>query len=293
MIVITAPTSTIGSQVLAHLIESGESLRVIARDPSKLPDAVRQAAEVIEGSHGDRAVVEEAFDGADALFWLLPPDPTAPSVEAAYLDFTRPAAEVLHRGSIRHVVGVSALGRGTEMADRAGYVAGSLAMDDMIGWTGVNYRALTMPSFMDNIARQVASIRDRGVIVSPIGGDRKMPSCATKDIAAVAADLLLDRSWTGVEERPVLGPEDISFEDMAQVISELVGKPVRFERTSPESYKARFEQFGMSPAMAQGMLDMAMAKDAGIDNAVIRTPQWSTPTSFRAWCETVLKPALG
>ena len=292
MIVVTAPTSTIGSQVLAQLIESGETVRVIARDPSKLSDAARAAAEVIEGSHGDRAVVERAFDGADALFWLLPPDPKASSVGAAYLDFTRPAAEILRHGSISHVVGISALGRGTEVSEHAGYITGSLAMDDMIGWTGVNYRALTMPSFMDNILRQAASIRERGVIVSPIAGDRKMPTCATKDIAAVAAELLRDRSWTGVEERPVLGPEDLSFEEMARIISEVVGKPVRFERIPPESYKARFEQFGMSPAMAQGMLDMALAKDAGIDNAVVRTPQWSTPTSFRAWCETVLKPVV-
>jgi hypothetical protein len=37
---------------------------------------------------------------------------------------------------------------------------------------------------------------------------------------------------------------------------------------------------------------MALAKDSGLDNAVTRTPQSSTPTSFRQWCEEVLKPAI-
>ena len=48
----------------------------------------------------------------------------------------------------------------------------------------------------------------------------------------------------------------------------------------------------MSDAMAQGMTDMAWAKNEGIDNAVKRTPENSTPTSFRPWCEGILKPAV-
>jgi hypothetical protein len=37
---------------------------------------------------------------------------------------------------------------------------------------------------------------------------------------------------------------------------------------------------------------MAWAKNEGLDNAVQRTPQNSTPTSFRHWCEEVLKPTV-
>ena len=50
--------------------------------------------------------------------------------------------------------------------------------------------------------------------------------------------------------------------------------------------------FGMSEAMAQGMTDMAAAKNEGIDNSVRRTQENSTPTSFRQWCEEVLRPAV-
>ena len=44
--------------------------------------------------------------------------------------------------------------------------------------------------------------------------------------------------------------------------------------------------------MAQGMTDMAAAKNQGLDNAVQRTPETATPTSFREWCEDVLKPRI-
>jgi uncharacterized protein YbjT (DUF2867 family) len=145
---------------------------------------------------------------------------------------------------------------------------------------------------MDNTIRQVAPIRDQGMFFSPIAGDRKLPTVATRDIAAAAARLLLDAGWSGVGEVPLLGPEDLSFNDMAEVISDVLGKEIRFQQNTFEAYKDRFVSFGMSDAMAQGMTDMAWAKNEGIDNGVQRTPENSTPTSFRQWCERVLRPAV-
>jgi uncharacterized protein YbjT (DUF2867 family) len=289
MIVITTPTGLIGHQVLENLLDSGEPLRVVTRDAAALPVAVREQVQVVEGSHGDPAIVDRAFADADAVFWLTPPHPRAPSVHAAYVDFTRPAADAFRRHGVGHVVGVSALGRGTRWADHAGFVTGSLAMDDLIADTGVAYRALTNPSFMDNIARQAESIAKEGLFFSPIDGDRKLPAVATCDIATAASRLLVDTSWTGFDEVPLLGPADLSFNDMAHVISDVLGTPVRFQQTTFDAYKDRFVGFGMSDAMAQGQTDMAAAKNEGIDNAIARTLQNSTSTSFRQWCEQVLK----
>jgi uncharacterized protein YbjT (DUF2867 family) len=165
-------------------------------------------------------------------------------------------------------------------------------MDDLIGASGVAFRALANPSFMDNTVRQAPSIKDQDLFFSPIAGDRKLPSVATRDIATAASRLLLDTTWTRVSEVPLLGPEDLSFNDMAEIMSEVLGKEVRFQQTTFEAYKARFLTFGMSDAMAQGMTDMAWAKNEGLDNGVVRTPENSTPTSFRQWCEEVLKPAV-
>jgi uncharacterized protein YbjT (DUF2867 family) len=292
MIVITTPTGLIGHQVLDNLLDSGEPIRVVTRDPAALPVEVHEQVEVVEGSHGDPAIVDRAFADADAVFWLTPPNPRAPSVHAAYVDFTRPAADAFRRHGVEHVVGVSALGRGTRWADHAGFVTGSLAMDDLIADTGVAYRALTNPSFMDNIARQAESIAKQGLFFSPIDGDRKLPAVATCDIATAASRLLVDTSWTGFDEVPLLGPADLSFNDMARVISDVLGTPVRFQQTTFDAYKDRFVGFGMSDAMAQGQTDMAAAKNEGMDNAVARTPQNSTSTSFRQWCEKELKPLV-
>ena len=44
--------------------------------------------------------------------------------------------------------------------------------------------------------------------------------------------------------------------------------------------------------MAQGMVDMAAAQNDGFCDTEPHTSQSATPTSFRQWCQKVLKPAV-
>lgn len=290
MIVVTTPTGAIGRQLLNNLLRSGQPIRVIVRDSSSLRPEIRARIEVVEGSHGDAAVVGRAFAGAEAVFWLVPPDPRAVSVEAAYVDFSRPACAAIQSQGVKRVVGVSAVGRG--VMENAGPSSASWAMDDLIASTGVGYRALTMPSMMDNLLWQVEPIKTMGMFFSPIDGDLKAPTCAKRDIAAVAAKLLLDPSWAGRDHVAVLGPEDLSFNDMAATMSDVLGKPMRFQQIPMEAFRSQLLKGGSSEPMAQAMVDMLGAKNQGLDNHELRTPQSTTPTSFRQWCEEVLRPAV-
>jgi len=265
---------------------------IVVRDPARVPEAIRDKVEIVTGSHGDPATVKNAFRNADAVFWLVPPDPAAQSVEAAYVEFTRPACDAFLSEGVRHVVGVSSLGRNTPLAARAGNITASLMMDDLIASTGVNYRALTCSSFMDNILRQVASIRSQGVISSPTRNDLKIATCATRDIAAAAARLLTDRSWSGTAEVPLPGPEELTFNDMAQVVSEVLGRPVRFEETALDALKSGLLRFGRSEAMAQAVVDMMTAVNQGIYSNAHRVEESEPATSFRQWCREVLYPAI-
>ena len=92
----------------------------------------------------------------------------------------------------------------------------------------------------------------------------------------------------------MLGPEDLSGNDMAAIAAEVLGIPVRYQQIPRQAYKDRLTGAGVSEAMAQGMLDMMIAKDNGLDLGVARTPQHAidTPTTFRQWCEDTLKPAV-
>jgi uncharacterized protein YbjT (DUF2867 family) len=250
MIAVTAPTSTIGSQVVERLLDSEEDVRVIVRDPGRLPTAVRDRCETVVGSHRDAAVIGPALRGVDALFWLTPPDLTAPDPVTAYRGASRAGAEAVATHGVGHVVGVSALGRGTPVAHRAGHVTGSLAMDDLFA-AATHYRALANATFMDNTLRAAAAVHATATLTSTTAPDHRLPLVATRDIADAATGLLLDRSWTGFAETPLLGPEDLSGNDMAAVLTEvladLLGRPVRYSQMDPALAERAMLQHGASP----------------------------------------------
>ncbi|MEU5263085.1 NAD(P)H-binding protein [Amycolatopsis sp. NPDC021455] len=291
MIVITAPTGNIGRRLLPLLAESGQEVRVVVRDPARLPESVRGRVEVVTGSHGDAATVERAFAGADAVFWLVPPDGSL-TPEAAYSGFTRPAARAFAAHGVGHVVGVSALGRGTPQVARAGLVTASLAMDDLIAGSGVAYRALACPSFYENLLEEAGSIREDGVFTDTIAADRPVPLVAVADIAATAAGLLLDRSWTGVGSVPVLGPQDLSPDDLARIMTEELGRPVRYRRQPLDELRSTMLGYGLNAAFVEGMVEMKRAKDEGLDSGVVRSSRARPATGFAQWCAETLKPAI-
>lgn len=297
MIVVTTPTGQIGRQVLDRLLDAPDGtdamagIRVIARDPARLSERVREHVEVVRGSHADPAVLEEACAGVDRVFWLVPPTPGADSVEGHFRDFTEPLLEVIGRQGVERVVSVSTLGRG--VAKNAGQISASLAMDEAIAATSVHYRALCPPFLMENLLGQAESIRDAGVFFLATPEDRVLRTCATLDIAATAARLLLDGSWTGQDDVPLVGPDDLSPEGMARVVSEVLDRPVRVQRASSADYRATVLRFGASEAWAQGLVDMVEAlNDQGFYGAVEPSTPESAPTGFRQWCEDVLRPTV-
>lgn len=290
MIVVTTPTGHIGSQVVKHLLDANETVRVIARDPAKLAPEVQAKVEVVQGSTDDEGVLLHALEGAESLFWLVPPDFSANQAEDYYLRFARPAARAIKTQGVKRVVSISALGRG--WPKEAGLVAAAWACDAEIENTGVDFRALACPGFMENAMFQLEPLKNAGMFFSVEPGDVKMPRAATRDIAATGAKLLLDRSWTGQGHVAVLGPENLSNDDLAAIMTEVIGKPIRYQQIPAEAFKAPLLQRGSTEAFAQAYLNMMVAKGEGLDNTEPRTPENTTPTSFRQWCEEVLKPAM-
>ncbi len=290
MIVVTTPTGNIGRHVVQHLLDADETVRVIVRDAGNLPQEVLDRVEIVEGSHGDAAIVDRAFDGAEAVFWVAPPTPSE-TLDDTYINFTCPAAEAIRRLRVQRVVVVTALGRGTEWEDRAGLVTASIRMVDLLGETGAAVRGLAMPSFMENALQQVDAIK-QGQMFGPLDPDRKLPHTATRDMGSASARLLQDRSWTGQEDVPLVGPQDLSFNDIAAILSDVLSREVRYHQVPFDAFKAQLMQRGMSDEFATGYVDMMRAKNEGMDNAAERTSANTAPTTFRQWAEDELKPAL-
>ncbi|SEP66286.1 Uncharacterized conserved protein YbjT, contains NAD(P)-binding and DUF2867 domains [Streptomyces sp. yr375] len=293
MIVVTTPTGQIGREVLARLLDAGEGsvpVRVIARDPAALAPQVRERVEVVQGSHADPGVLKEACQGADQVFWLLPPNPAAPDSEAYYGAFTDRLCEVIEAQGMERVVAVSTLGRG--VARNAGMISAGLAMDERIAATGVHYRALCPPALMENTLRQAAAIRDTGVFATPHVTDRVLRLCATRDVGAAAARLLLDDSWTGRADVPLVSADDLTPEGMAAVLAEVLGRPVRTRFVPVTELGAGLLRTGAVEGWVRSYADMVTAQNEQGFYGVSQLPTPDlAPTTFRQWCEEVLRPA--
>ena len=290
MIVVTTPTGNIGRVVVQKLLNAGKSVRVIARDPSKLSQQVRDKADIVKGSHNDTKLVTEALKGADSVFFCCPPSMQATNVEEYYASFAKAVAAGIKANSVKRAVTITSGGRGVK---NAGMINASLSADEIILASGVNCRSLLCGSFMENMFGQMQPLKHQGMFTGARSATLKAPTVATSDIGAVAAKFLLDDSWTGQEDIPVHGAEDLSNDDMAAITSEVLGKPIRYQEIPKDKFKEIITQYGGTEATAQSLVDMFTASETQkFYEFEPRTAETTTPTTFKQWCETVLKPAL-
>ncbi|MFI2644429.1 NAD(P)H-binding protein [Streptomyces sp. NPDC018610] len=288
MIVVTTPTGQIGSRLVLRLLDQDRKVRVVVRDASRLDDSVRERVETVVGSHDDPAVLDQALSGAEALFWLVPPNPRAPSALTHYVHFARAGAAAVARHDVGHVVGVSSAGHGWPVP--AGVLSAAFAMDAELSASGAAYRALSMPFYMENLLRQLDAICAQGAFHLTCAGDLPLALIATRDIAGVAAGLLTDLSWTGQRNLPVFGPDRLTPDGMAEVIGEELGRPVAYRRVAIDDYASLLRSQGAGDQTVKDVTDAFAAQDHGIYDE-----DWAaaepTRTDFRTWCREVLKPA--
>ena len=284
MIVVTTPTGHIGSAVVARLADAGTPFRVISRDPSKVPDGV----EVVPGSHGDPAVLDAALAGADALFWLVPPDFTIAGFTQYYRDFTAPACEAIVRHGVGRVVVVSTLGDGPD----AGTLTAALDMEEQLRDTGAAVRSLRLPSFMENLLWQRDALATQGAFFMASRGDRVLPLVSTDDAGAVAAELLLDDTWDGQGGIPVIGTGDLTPVGMAEVMSDVLGRTISYVEISLNDYMKQLREHGASDGAARDLAAMVAAQNRGFYDRDPYLARTRGGESFRAWCRRVLMPAL-
>jgi uncharacterized protein YbjT (DUF2867 family) len=289
VILITTPTGRIGSQVLIRLLERDDAVRVIVRDPARLDAGIRRRVQVVVGSHDDPAVLDESMRGVDGLLWLVPPSVVAASAEEHYLGFARPAAEAIRRHCVAHVVAVSSAGHAWPA--RAGLLSAAFAMDAEITRTGAAYRALSPPFFMENLLGQVGAIREHGVFSLANAADRPLATVAIRDVADIAAPLLADRSWSGQQNLPVFGPDRLTPNEMADVISGALDRTVSFRQLTLADVASALAGRGASAGVVRDVIEMIAAVDAGVYDAD-QEAAYSGSTDFRTWCRDVLRPAV-
>lgn len=290
MIVITTPTGNNGSKVLEQLLKTDEKLRVIVRDADKLPDQAKEKVEVIEGSLDDPKVLSKAYEGADALFFVIPPSFEYNDVDEYYLNFAKPTCEAINERQVKRVVFVSGTSLGSDK--NAGPMWSSYLVEKELEASSAATRILHCGTYMENLLKMIEPMKSKGQFSNAVPANLKYPWVATKDNADAAVRLLLDKTWTGHGSVGVLGPEDMSHGDAAKIISKVIGKEIGYQEISDEELKATMLKIGAAEAGAQALVDLCDSIKKGTFSVVKRTPEVSSLTTFHDWCETVFRPAF-
>ena len=203
-------------------------------------------------------------------------------MNAYYEEFAKVATEAVKNAGTERIVYVS--GGGKESNLQAGLITALHRGEDIISQSGASVRALRCPVFFETLLYQKTSLKETGTFSLPMDGNYRSPQIAVKDIASKAVEFLTDQSWTGVEGFAVHGPADISYNEIARQMSELTGRPIRFQQVSPEDYrKTLWKQHHTSEAFATSLTEMLTAIGNGLYDTEPRTEASTTPTTIKQW----------
>jgi uncharacterized protein YbjT (DUF2867 family) len=287
-IVITTPAGHIGSRVLQQLLKAGADVSVIVRHPEKLSDSVRSKVKVHQGSLSDAGFVTKALQRASAVLWLTPHDYAHPDVAAYHLEMGDTAAAVIKANKVPRVVNISSAGA---QLKNAGPISGMGIVERKLNEVAENIVHLRPGFFMENFLSQIEPIKGEGAVYDLAPVDKQYPIVAVQDIGDVAAGLLLDTKWSGQNIRGVHGPADLTFAEVAKILGDSIGKPVKYVQITPDQAYQTFLGIGASPGFAKGLIEMYQAVSQPGSVAEPRTPQTTTPTTMREWADTVFRSA--
>jgi uncharacterized protein YbjT (DUF2867 family) len=288
-IVVTTPTGNIGSRVVQLILQAGARPTLLARHPERLDPRVLERAEVIRTDLADSDAVVRATRGADALFWLAPfnADPDADPV-AWYAQLGCTAARAITENGIARTVFISSVG--AEKRTGVGEIAGLASTEMALDATGSSVLHLRCGYFYTNL--DLDSLR-RGVVRIPAAIDYPQPWVDPRDIGDIAAARLLNSGWSGRNVQAVHGPEDLTLIQVAQILTEALGRPIHAETISEDALRASLRAGGFGDKQVEGMVGMSAVMRPDFVPEDDRSIVTTTPTTLAAWAHARLRPLLG
>jgi len=179
-ILITTPGGMFGRTIIPELLAPEFSVRVISRNPHRLPGEIREQVEIVRGSIDNAGALREALEGVDALFWCIPRAPIGePNLGAYYERFARAASQAIREAETPRVVSVS-----------ASPISALHAAEEFLNDSGAAVRHLRCASLADNTP---------------------LPTSIVTHITDLALRLLVRTDWNGVDALSISGPSDSYF----------------------------------------------------------------------------------
>lgn len=281
MITVMGATGNTGKKISEALLKAGEQVRALGRSESKLEELKNAGAEVVAGDTNDAVFLTKTFRGSDAVYTLLPTDPTSPDYRVEQDRQGEAIVRAVRESGVRYVVALSSVG--ADLSDGNGAIAGLHAQEERLRRiAGVNVLLLRPVSFFENFYGSLEIIRHEGINADSVAADLAVPMVATRDIADVAAKALKARDWTGIVVRELLGPRDLSYAEATSILGKAIGKPdLQYVQLSYDDEVSALTRAGLSESFARLYAEMTRGFNEGtVKPLEVRTEKSTTPMRF-------------
>jgi len=229
-IVVTGATGQLGRLIVEHLINRGVApaeITAVGRNTARLADLAATGVATAVIDYTDPASLAAAFAGADLLM-LVSSSEVGQRVAQHTNAITAAAA-----AGVGRIVYTSA-----PKADTSALILAPdhKATEEALRASGVPFTILRNGWYTENYAAAVQQAREMGVYLTS-AGDGRVASASRTDYAEAAAVVL---TTPGHENTVYELAGDVAWSgaEMAQALTEVVGRPVVFTAVSPEEHTA-------------------------------------------------------
>ena len=252
MLVIAGVTGHVGSVVAKELLAKGQKIKVIVRDAAKGAEWSKKGAELAVGSLDDQAFLTGALRGAKAFFALLPAD-----MRGDFYANQRKTADAIagavKASAVPHVVMLSSVG--ADQATGNGPVRGLHYLENALTNAGTRLSAIRAGGFQENVDQALAPAKKAGIYPSFMpSADMAVPMIATRDIGALAAELMLTQPAKN-EIVDLLGPA-YSARQVAEKLGQKLGKPLQVVDVPQSGWVGALTQGGVPQQVAEALAEM-------------------------------------
>ncbi len=280
MILVTCAGGKTGRAVIPAFARAGLRVRaMVSRPESESAIAGLGAAETVSGGLADPDSVASAMRGGDAVYYIAPnmtPD------ERAIGDVVIAAAKA---AGVRRFVFHSTLH--TQIEALPHHWARHFVEQDLIE-SGLDFTILQCGSYMQNMLPAWKKMAETGVHAMAYDIDAPMSLVDLDDIAAAATTVLTEDGYGhGIFE--LCGPA-ITLREKAEILTRVLGKPIRAEKEPLEAFLDHARAIGLSDFTVRTMEKMFPHYDA---HGLVGNPKilgWilgRAPTDFEAFARRV------
>lgn len=238
-ILVTGASGTIGSSIIAELQKMGADLEVMRSKPDESSAVATRVADF-----SDQAALTRAFTGIETLFLLFPLVP-------GKRELARNAAAAATAAGVKYVVRSSGAGADAGSSFALPRLQGEI--DDILRATGIPTTFLRPAGFMQNYVNYQSEAIKAGTIYMADGG-QSQSLIDTRDIAAVAAHVLVAPQAHVGQAYTLTGPESFTGAQAASWISQAIGRVVQHVSIPTEQAVATMQQWQM-PAEIIAIMD--------------------------------------